>query len=59
MSETYVGIDVGGTNIKIGLFDAELRLLSKISVTTDADMGPEVVIDKIKKDSELLSIASN
>ena len=47
MSETFVGIDVGGTNIKIGLFDAELKLLSKTSVTTDADMGPEVVIDKM------------
>jgi glucokinase len=47
MSETFVGIDVGGTNIKIGLFDAELRLLKKTSVTTDADMGPEIVIDKM------------
>ena len=47
MSETFVGIDVGGTNIKIGLFDAELKLVSKTSVTTDADMGPEVVIDKM------------
>ncbi|UCF14206.1 MAG: ROK family protein [Phycisphaerales bacterium] len=47
MSKTFVGIDVGGTNIKIGLFDAELRLLSKTSVTTDADMGPEIVIDKM------------
>ncbi len=46
MSDTFVGIDVGGTNIKIGLFDAELKLLSKTSVTTDADMGPEIVIDK-------------
>ncbi len=47
MSETFVGIDVGGTNIKIGLFDAGLKLLSKTSVTTEADMGPEVVIDKM------------
>jgi len=47
MSEMFVGIDVGGTNIKIGLFDAELKLLSKTSVTTDADMGPEIVIDKM------------
>jgi glucokinase len=47
MSKTFVGIDVGGTNIKIGLFDTELKLLSKTSVTTDADMGPEIVIDKM------------
>ncbi|MHC4496081.1 MAG: ROK family protein [Planctomycetota bacterium] len=47
MSETFVGIDLGGTNIKIGLFDAELKLVRKTSVTTDADMGPEIVIDKM------------
>ena len=44
MSETYVGIDVGGTNIKIGLFDSELKLISKTSITTNADMGPDIVI---------------
>ena len=47
MSETYVGIDVGGTNIKIGLFDAELKLISKTSITTNADMGPEIVINNM------------
>ena len=47
MGKTFVGIDVGGTNIKIGLFDAELKIVSKTSVTTDADMGPEIVIDKM------------
>ena len=47
MSETFVGIDVGGTNIKIGLFDSKLELICKTSVTTEADMGPEIVIDKM------------
>jgi glucokinase len=49
MSGTFVGIDVGGTNVKIGLFDTELKLICKTSVTTDADMGPKVVIDKMAK----------
>jgi glucokinase len=44
MSDTYVGIDVGGTNIKIGLFDSGLKLISKTSITTNADMGPDIVI---------------
>jgi len=58
MSETFVGIDVGGTNVKIGLFDTKLKLISKTSVTTDADMGPEVVIDKMAKTvKELLAQA--
>ena len=54
MSETFVGIDVGGTNVKIGLFDANLELISKTSVTTDAEMGPDVVIDKMAKTVEKL-----
>jgi glucokinase len=52
MSETFVGIDVGGTNVKIGLFDSELNLIRKTSVTTDADMGPEVAINKMAKTVE-------
>lgn len=58
MSEIFVGIDVGGTNVKIGLFDSKLKLISKTSVTTDADMGPEIVIDKMAKTvKELLAQA--
>jgi len=54
MSETYVGIDVGGTNIKIGLFDSELKLICKTSITTNADMGPEIVIDNMAQTVEEL-----
>ena len=54
MSETYVGIDVGGTNIKIGLFDSKLELISKTSVTTDAEMGPEIVINNMAQTVEEL-----
>lgn len=54
MSETFVGIDVGGTNVKIGLFDSNLKLICKTSVTTEAEMGPEIVIDKMAKTVENL-----
>ena len=54
MSGTFVGIDVGGTNVKIGLFDTNLRLISKTSVTTEAEMGPDIVIDKMAKTVENL-----
>jgi glucokinase len=47
MSEIFVGIDVGGTNVKIGLFDSELKMICKTSITTEADMGPEVVINNM------------
>jgi glucokinase len=54
MSEMFVGIDLGGTNIKIGLFDSELKLISKTSVATKVDMGPEVVIDKMAQTTKKL-----
>ena len=47
MSEIFVGLDVGGTNVKIGLFDSELKMICKTSITTEADMGPEVVINNM------------
>ena len=54
MSEMFVGIDLGGTNIKIGLFDSELKLISKTSVATKVDMGSNVVIDKMAQTAKKL-----
>ena len=54
MSEMFVGIDLGGTNIKIGLFDSELKLINKTSVATKVDMGPNVVIDKMAQTAKKL-----
>ncbi len=45
MMELFIGIDVGATNVKIGCFDGELNLVSKTSITTNAEMGPDIVID--------------
>jgi len=47
MSEYFIGIDVGGTNVKIGCFDSELTIVSKTSITTGAEMGPDIVMDNI------------
>ena len=47
MMELFIGIDVGATNVKIGCFDGELNLVSKTSITTGAEMGPDIVIDNI------------
>jgi glucokinase len=47
MAKYFIGIDVGATNVKIGCFDGELNLVSKTSITTNADMGPDIVIDNI------------
>ena len=47
MAKYFIGIDVGATNVKIGCFDGELNLISKTSITTNAEMGPDIVIDNI------------
>jgi len=49
MAEYFIGIDVGATNVKIGCFDGELKIVSKTSIITGAEMGPDIVIDNIAK----------
>jgi glucokinase len=53
MADIYVGIDLGGTNVKVGCFDGKLNVLNKASVPTECDMGPDFVIDKIVEAVEL------
>ncbi|MDH7598877.1 MAG: ROK family protein [Sedimentisphaerales bacterium] len=45
--EILAGIDLGGTNIKIGCFDSGLRLLARDSVPTEAHMSAKVVVDQL------------
>ena len=40
----YIGLDLGGTNIKAGVLDETGRLLTAVSVPTNAQRGPEAVI---------------
>lgn len=40
----YIGVDLGGTNIAIGICDASLRILDKGSVPTNANRAPELII---------------
>ena len=59
MKEIFVCIDLGGTNVKIGCFDSQLNLLSKTSVPTNAQMGPQAVVDRIAATIEQMSAGSN
>ena len=54
MAGIFIGVDLGGTNVKIGCFDHELKLIAKTSVATKADMGPEAVVNRICETSEKL-----
>lgn len=54
MSEVFVGIDLGGTNVKIGCFDSELNLAGKTAAPTEADMGPDVVVERMAETTKRL-----
>lgn len=43
----YLGIDLGGTNIKSGVVDDLGRPLSSVSLETEAERGPEVGISNL------------
>ena len=43
----FVGIDLGGTNIKCGVVDGSGRPLCRVSVPTVADAGPEDVAERM------------
>lgn len=47
MSQILIGIDLGGTNIKMGCFDLDLRLIGQTSVATAADMSAEAVVGRM------------
>ena len=54
-TEKYaVGVDLGGTNIKIGVVSEKGNLVKHISIKTDADAGPKKVIANIIKGVELI-----
>jgi len=42
-----IGVDLGGTNIKVGVLTEAGEVLVKNSVPTEADKGPDHVIDRI------------
>ena len=40
-----IGIDLGGTNIAVGLVSADMRIIDKVSVPTLASRAPELIVD--------------
>jgi glucokinase len=43
----YVGIDLGGTNLKLGLVSAEGEVLARLSSPTEAAGGPDHVLSRM------------
>ncbi len=44
-----IGIDLGGTSIKIGIVNSKGKIVSKLSLPTKAEEGPNIVVSQIKK----------
>jgi glucokinase len=49
----YLGVDVGGTNIKAGVVDDVGRPLSRVSVPTEAARGPQVGLENTARAAEM------
>jgi len=47
----YLGVDVGGTNIKVGVVDSQAQSFSRVSVSTNASEGPATGLEAIERAS--------
>ncbi len=52
MAKYFVGVDLGGTNIKAGLVDGDAKVLCKFSVPTGIEEGTEHVVSTIANAAE-------
>lgn len=43
----YIGVDLGGTNIRAGMVTEKAKVIVKTSVATEAEKGPDHVLDLI------------
>ena len=48
-ADYFAGVDLGGTKILAGLFDAELNCLGRAKLSTKSERGPEEVIARIAR----------
>ncbi|MCQ2770842.1 MAG: ROK family protein [Clostridia bacterium] len=49
MSKYYIGVDLGGTNIAIGITDENFKIIKKDSVPTERDLGEEHIVSNMAK----------
>jgi glucokinase len=54
-----IGVDLGGTNIKLGLVSKAGKIIEKTSVITEAEKGPEKVVKNISKGIDFLISKAN
>ncbi|WP_438349992.1 ROK family protein [Paenibacillus sp. FA6] len=49
MNQFTIGIDLGGTNIKAAIFNNDFKTLTEKIIPTEAAMGPDHVMDRIRE----------
>lgn len=54
MGDLYLGVDVGGTGVKIGVCTAEGKIKGSLSIPTEAARGPKDTCDRIAAAAEAL-----
>ena len=47
MDEYFLGIDLGGTNVVIGILDNDGRIVARSSQPTRVELGPESLVERI------------
>lgn len=52
----YMGIDIGGTNLKVGVFDEKFNAVQQFSQSTNASKGVDYVLNTVKR---IISITIN
>ncbi|WP_379148647.1 ROK family protein [Paenibacillus sp. sgz500992] len=55
MKSYILGVDLGGTNIKAGLFDTGFTAIGELSTATEAAKGPAFVLERIRNAVQLLT----
>lgn len=59
MKEVFIGIDLGGTETKIGCFNSDLKLIDRSSIPTRVELGPESIVERIGQAVEKLLADNN
>jgi len=54
MDELFLGIDLGGTNVEVGLLDEKGAILARDSFATQVELGPKSVIERMARSCEKL-----
>ena len=55
----YIGMDLGGTNIKASLYTADFKQIDEMRTPTEAKMGSGIVLDRMKKTIGSLLVNNN